>query len=200
MSPKTLLQMAGAPLTPSPPDKAALVLIDCQREYSEGGLKLSGIEAAVAEAAKLLSWARGRGVPVIHIVHHGKPGGALFNPEGPMAAIIPGLEPAAGEKVIAKALPNAFAGTGLQETLKATGRSELIIAGFQTHMCVSASVRAALDLGWRTTVVASAAGTRDLPNAVTGATLPAQAIHEATLSALADRFAIVVKDVGSLSA
>lgn len=200
MTPKTLLQMAGAPLTPPPPDKAALVLIDIQREYSEGGLKLPGIEAAVAEAAKLLQWARGKGVPVIHVVHHGKPGGALFNPDGPMAGIIPGLEPAAGETVLPKALPNAFAGTGLQETLKATGRSELIVAGFQTHMCVSASVRAALDLGWRTTVVASATGTRDLPNAVGSGIIPAETVHSATLSALADRFAIVVRDVGSLSA
>ena len=34
------------------------------------------------------------------------------------------------------------------------GRNTLILAGFMTHMCISASARAALDLGYQTTVIA----------------------------------------------
>ena len=92
-----------------------------------------------------------------------------------------------------KHLPNAFAGTDLDATIRATGRKELIVAGFQTHMCVSSTVRAALDLGWRTTVVDAASATRDLPDG-NGGVVPAAALHRATLAALADRFAVVVKD------
>ena len=195
---KSLLAIAGAPLHPSALDKAALVLIDMQREYTDGALPLSGVEAAVTEGVRLLALARRAGVPVFHIVHHGKPGG-LFDPDGPMGAIIPALAPLEGESVIAKRLPNSFAGTDLHERTRATGRSELIVAGFMTHMCVSSTVRAALDLGWRTTVVAAATATRDLPDPLTGPTggvMPAAAVQGATLAALADRFAVVVKDAG----
>ncbi|CAO3456596.1 Isochorismatase (EC 3.3.2.1) [Azospirillum argentinense] len=192
-TPKTLLALAGAPATPSPLDTAALLLIDAQREYTEGALPLVGVEAAVAEAARLLERARKAGTPVFHIVHHGKPGGALFNPEGPLSGIVAPLIPLDGETVVVKHLPNAFAGTDLDALIRATGRKELIVAGFQTHMCVSSTVRAALDLGWRTTVVDTASATRDLPDGA-GGVIPAEALHRANLAALADRFAVVVKD------
>lgn len=194
--PKSLLALAGAPLTPSPLDKAALVLVDAQREYTEGGLILSGIDAAVAEAARLLTLARAAGVPVFHVVHHGKPGGALFDPEGPMSAIVPALAPLDGETVVVKRLPNSFAGTDLDALARATGRTELIVAGFQTHMCISSTVRAALDLGWRTTVVGAATATRALPDPQ-GGTLPADMVQRASLAALADRFAVVAADSGA---
>ncbi|UKJ76248.1 cysteine hydrolase family protein [Azospirillum brasilense] len=195
-TPKTLLALAGAPATPSPLDSAALVLIDAQREYTEGALPLVGVEAAVAEATHLLERARKAGTPVFHIVHHGKPGGPLFNPEGSLSGIVAPLIPLDGETVVVKHLPNAFAGTELDALIRATGRKELIVAGFQTHMCVSSTVRAALDLGWRTTVVDAASATRDLPDGA-GGVIPAEALHRANLAALADRFAVVVKDSGA---
>ncbi|MCG5238183.1 cysteine hydrolase family protein [Azospirillum doebereinerae] len=191
--PKTLLALAGAPSTPSPLDASALILIDAQREYTEGALPLSGIDAAVAEAGRLLALARKAGVPVFHIVHHGKSGGALFDPDGPLSGIVAPLTPFDGEEVVVKRLPNAFAGTDLDARIRATGRTELIVAGFQTHMCVSSTVRAALDLGWRTTVVDAASATRDLPDPQ-GGTIPADAVHRANLASLADRFAVVVRD------
>lgn len=193
-TPRTLLAMAGAPAHPAPLDRAALVIVDAQVEYTAAGnLPLAGIDAAVAETARLLDLARGHGVPVFHIVHHGKPGGALFNPEGPGSAIIPAVAPLDGEAVVVKGLPNAFAGTDLHARIQATGRPELIVAGFQTHMCISATVRAALDLGYRTTLVAGATATRDLPDPA-GGVVTADALQRAELAALADRFAIVVKD------
>lgn len=194
-APKSLLALAGAPLNPSPLDKAALVLIDAQREYTDGALPLSGVEAAIAETARLLETARKAGVPVFHIVHHGQPGG-VFDPAGPKAEIIPALAPVAGEAVIVKHLPNSFAGTDLNARVRATGRSELIIAGFMTHMCVSTTTRAALDLGWRSTVVANATATRDLPDPA-GGVVPADVVKRASLAELADLFAIVVPDAGA---
>jgi nicotinamidase-related amidase len=197
--PLSLLQIAGAPTHPSPLERAALVLIDCQMEYVDGGVKLSGIGNAVDEIDRLLRLARGRGVPVFHVVHHGKPGGKLFDPQGRTAAIIPALAPTAGETVVAKGMPNAFAGTELDKMLRATGRSELIVAGFATHMCVSATVRAALDLGWRSTVDAAATATRDLPDPLGGAVRAAD-VQRAALTELADRFAVVVPNASAWEA
>ncbi len=91
-----------------------------------------------------------------------------------------------------KGLPNSFAGTTLAAMLDKLGRKELIVAGFQTHMCISATVRSALDHGYRSTVVASACATRDLPDPLGGAPLSAAEIHRNSLAALHDRFATVV--------
>ena len=195
--PRTLLEIGGAPLHPSPLEQAALVLIDHQREYVDGGIPLMGIDAAVTEAVRLLGLARRSGMPVFHVVHHGKPGSVLFDPEGPFVEIIQGLAPAEGETIVIKSLPNSFAKTDLYELIKATGRTELIVGGFATHMCVSATVRAALDLSLRTTVVAGATASRDLPNPL-GGIVSAERVHEATLAALADRFAIIVPDTAAL--
>jgi nicotinamidase-related amidase len=196
-APRTLLSMAGAPTHPSPLDRAALVIVDAQAEYlPSGNLPLVGIDAAVAETARLLELARRHGTPVFHVVHHGAAGGPVFNPEGPGSAIIPAVAPKDGEAVVVKGLPNSFAGTDLHARIQATGRKELIIAGFMTHMCISATTRAALDLGYRNTVVAAATATRDLPGP-TGGVVPAAELQRNELAALADMFAVVVEDAGA---
>lgn len=198
-APFTLLDAAGASRTPSAWDAAVLILIDHQREYVDGRLPLTGMAEAVAACADLLALARRHGTPVIHVVHHGKAGGA-FDPAGPHAAIIEGITPVDGEQTVVKQLPNSFAGTELSARLAELGRKELIVAGFQTHMCVSATVRSALDHGYRVTLVANACATRDLPDALGGNPLPAAELHRVTLAALNDRFATVVPDASVWSA
>jgi nicotinamidase-related amidase len=78
--------------------------------------------------------------------------------------------------------------------LEGIGRPQLILAGFMTHMCVSATAKAAVDLGHRVTVVANATATRDLPDPL-GGTMAAEQVHRGALAGLADRFAIVVPSV-----
>lgn len=196
-APKSLLQIAGAPLNPSPLNASVLVIIDAQLEYVKGGLPLQGVDAAIREAALLLAVARKVAMPVFHIAQHAPAGRPLFAEDGPYAAIVPQLNPAAGEIVLRKTLPNSFAGTDLHELIQSTGRNEIVFAGFMTHMCVSASARAALDLKYRSTVVANATATRDLPDPL-GGMIPASVVHRTALSELADRFAIVVKDTAAL--
>ncbi len=198
--PKILLQIAGASLHASPLKSSALILIDHQMEYVTGALPLAGIGAAIAEMGRLLATARRHQVPVFHVVHHGRRGGPLFDPDGSQIAIIPEVSPDPNEPVIVKSLPNAFAGTPLQEHVRDSGRTELIIAGFATHMCVSATARAALDHGYRTTIVAAAVATRDLPDPLGGGVIAADSLHRAALAALADRFAIIVADSTALQA
>ena len=197
MQPKTLLEMAGADLTPPPLAEAVLVLIDCQNEYVTGALPLEGVEAALERLAALLVRARAAGTPVVHIQHRGRAGGA-FDLDQPRGAIHEAVAPLDGEIVIEKGLPNSFAGTTLHEELQKLGRDNLILTGFQTHMCVSATVRSALDHGYRSTVVADCCGTRALPDRKGGA-VSAQVLHDATLAALADRFAVVVERGEELS-
>lgn len=189
---KTLLEMAGADLTPNSIAESALVLIDCQNEYVTGALPLSGVDPAMLEAQQILSRFRDAGRPLVHIQHEGKSGGA-FDLNSERGQIDARVTPEGGEIVVRKSLPNAFAGTSLHEHLQELGVSKLIIVGFQTHMCVSATTRAALDLGYRNTLIANAIATRDLPSATGSGVVDANTVHQATLAALADRFAIIAE-------
>lgn len=189
--PKTLLQLAGAPNTPPTLGESALVIIDAQGEYRAGALPLDGFDAAVANLTDLLRRARAAGTPIIHVAHCGASGG-LFDRGAENGAIVPELAPQAGEAVVEKANPNAFAGTDLQDQLTRTGRPHVIMAGFMTHMCVSSTARAALDLGHRVTIPADATATRALPDPLGGAFLPAAEVQRAALAELADRFAVIV--------
>ena len=190
-SAKTLMQLAGIDLTPPRLGDSCLVLIDIQNEYLAGPLALPDASPAIARAAALLGRARDSGAVIIHIAHKGAPG-SLFDRGAERGAIAAPLAPRPGEIVIEKQLPNAFAGTELNAQLAATGRKELVLAGFMTHMCVSSTARAALDLGFRTTIDADSCATRDLPDG-TGGTIAARLIHDVALAELSDRFAIIAR-------
>lgn len=190
-TPKTLLELSGADMRPPPLATSALVIIDAQNEYLDGKLALPGVKQALDALARLLGKAREAGAPVVHVQHKGRAGG-LFDLEARSGAIIDAVKPAAGESIVLKPLPNAFAQTELDVTLKKLGRTQLVFAGFMTHMCVSSTTRAALDLGYKATVASDAAATRDLPDPM-GGVIGADALHRAALAALADRFALVAR-------
>ncbi len=142
--PMALLEMAGADMTPNALSDSALVLIDCQMEYVSGAVPLPGVADALAEAGRVLARARAADAPIVHVVHQGQ-AGSVFDLDGAGGQIAAQVASAAGEAVIRKELPNAFAATGLHDKLQELGAKNLIFVGFMTHMCVSASVRAALD-------------------------------------------------------
>jgi len=191
MTAKTLLQLAGADLNPPRLSDACLVMIDLQNEYLSGPLALPDAQAAAANAAQLLARARQQGTAIFHIAHRGKAGG-MFDRAAERGAIIASVAPQAAEPIIEKELPNAFAGTDLQAQLAATGRKNIVLAGFMTHMCVSSTARAALDLGFRTTVDAESCATRDLPDG-RGGIIAARTIHDIALAELSDRFALIAR-------
>ncbi len=189
-TPFTLRSASGALNTPPPLTDSALMIIDAQNEYgSEGRLALDGVGCALSRTVALLRHARAAGSPVIHVVHHGAPGG-LFDPDDG-GRVLDEVAPSAGEIVVVKGLPNAFASTELFERLDELGRLPIVIAGFMTHICVSSTARAALDLGLVTTVVSDATATRSLPDPAGGGAIAAEVIHRSALAALADRFSIV---------
>ena len=196
-APKTLLELSGADLNPPRLAGAALVLIDLQNEYLAGPLALPDAKQRDREAPASCWHVHAKhGTPIFHIAHKGRPGG-LFDRTAERGAIVSELAPLAGEPVIEKGLPNAFAGTDLQAQLAATGRKNIILAGFMTHMCISSTARAGLDLGFRITVDADSCATRDLPDG-RGGSIAAATIHEVALAELSDRFAIIARGDNAL--
>lgn len=194
----TMLQMAGAKPTPATMADGVLLIIDAQREYTDGLLPLTGVGAAVEALAGLLDKARRAKAPIVHVRHKGSTTGKAFNPTLSGFEIVAQLTPRDGEIVVDKGLPNAFANTDLAKHLAAAGRKNLIVGGFMTHMCVSATVRSATDHGYMSTVAADTVATRDLPDATGGATVTADALNRVTLAALSDRFAWIVPKAASI--
>ncbi len=195
--PKTLLEMAGAPNRPHALAESAVVMIDAQMEYVNGRLALTGVGPAIEAGARLFEAARAAGRPILHVQHRGK-GDGLFGPDSEFFAIAPEVAPRDGEPVIEKVVPNAFADGALDKRLKELGVSNIIMAGFMTHLCVSTTARAALDLGYGCTVLGPACATRDLPDGQ-GGVVSATELHRAELAALADRFAVIATDVAQLT-
>lgn len=164
---------------------SALIIIDVQNDYFSGGaFELEAPEAAVKKLTPLLESFRQASYPVIHIQHVSKKGSRPFLVEDTEGAEIhPSVTPLAGETVIQKRFPNSFWQTELEETLKSMGVDSLFIAGMMTHMCVSATARAAMERGFNVVVVDDACTTRDLE--FDGETIPAKTVHKTALAEVA---------------
>jgi nicotinamidase-related amidase len=192
----TLRALADLPLQPVSLADSTLVMIDCQNTYTRGVLELEGVQAALDQAAALLDRARTAGIPIIHIQHDDGPG-SLYDIGGESGGIVTRVAPRDGEPVVVKNYPNSFVQTDLDERLKAVSASNLVLAGFMTHMCVNSTARGAFNLGYAPTVVAAATATRALPG-LGDATVPAAAMQTASLAAMADLFAVVVPDTAAI--
>jgi nicotinamidase-related amidase len=191
-SPNTLRDMLGVKPTDVKISDNTLLVIDAQREYVDGNVRLANVEPAMEAVNRILKRARKAGIKIIHFKHHAAKGAPVFNPDGPYVEIAEPAAPEKGELVIVKHFPDAFIETGLKEHL--ADSKNLLVAGFMTHACISATVRAAGQQGFNTTVVANACATRDLPDkSKDGALVPAAVVHQANLAALADLFALVLE-------
>ena len=194
--PTTLRALSDLPEQPVSLAESTLVMIDCQNTYTRGVMELEGVDAALDEAAALLDRARSAGIPIIHIQHSDGPG-SLYDIEGESGAIVARVAPREGEPVVVKNYPNSFVKTDLDERLKAVSASNLVIAGFMTHMCVNSTARGAFNLGYAPTVVAAATATRALPG-LGDVPVSAVAMQAASLAAMADLFAVVVPSAAAI--
>lgn len=172
--------------------KTALLLIDIQNDYFEGGMNpLEGSLEAGLNAQKLLSHFRKHSLPVIHIRHiSNRPGSTFFLPDTEGADIHQCVSPTGGEEIVRKHYPNSFFQTNLLNLLKSKEITNLVICGMMTHMCVDATVRAAKDLGYNSVLIEDACATKDLK--FKERTVKATDVQIAFLSALAPFYSTVV--------
>ena len=169
--------------------KRALLLIDIQNDYFEGGKwPLSGIDSAASNAAQLIAAARQAGDLVVHVRHEFQSDDApFFTPNSQGAHIHATVQPAEGEPVILKHQVNAFHQTNLKDVLDEHGVKELVVCGAMSHMCVDAATRAASDMGYTITLIHDACATRD--SEFNGITVPAAQVHAAFMGALGFAYA-----------
>jgi nicotinamidase-related amidase len=181
----------------------ALVVIDVQESFRSRPLWALIDNPDIADDVnRLVDHARAHGDLVVWVLHQEPGTGGAFDPASGHVRYLEGLrEPAAGEPEIRKTSHNAFTTTNLQQLLTEHGVGELAICGIRTEQCCETTARVGSDLGYQVTFVVDATATnpiahpdapRDLTNEELLAdprTLPAAAVVERTVYALANRFA-----------
>lgn len=192
----TLRDIVGLGHQPSSLRDSALIMIDCQNTYREGVMQLEGVEPALKQAQQLLQLARENATPVFHIQHDGGEG-SPYDLNTELGAIASEVSPVDGEQVIVKNFPNAFVQTPLDEALRSRGITNIILAGFMTHMCVNSTAHGGFNLGYSPTVVASTTASRGLETS-DGTQLTAQQVHQAALASTRDLYAAVINQVSDL--
>ncbi|MFD8388227.1 cysteine hydrolase family protein [Streptomyces sp. NPDC059680] len=195
MPSKTLRDLSALDQAPASLANSTLILIDIQNTYTQGVMELEGWEPALDRAAELLEQARAAGAKVIHVQHDGGPG-SPYDLDAEVGRIHKKVAPVAGEPVVTKQAPNAFHGTDLGELVDAAGNTDVVLAGFMTHMCIAFTAQGAFLRGNRPTVVADATATRALRTDV--AEVSAEQLHHSALATIADLYGVVVPSAASL--
>ncbi|WP_066319208.1 cysteine hydrolase family protein [Bacillus sp. FJAT-29814] len=163
----------------------ALIIIDIQNDYFPNGkMELCNPVKAAENAGKVLEWFRQHNAKnIFHVQHISTGEGAgFFLPDTEGVKINEAVLPLEQESIIIKHTPNSFFRTELASKLRENGVTKLVIVGMMTHMCIDATVRAAMELGFESTLIEDACTTRDL--SFRGNIVPAQQVHYAFISAL----------------
>lgn len=171
----------------------ALIIVDIQNDYFPNGkMELSNPDKAAANAAKVLDKFRQNNKNNIFHVQHiaGSPELGFFLPDTAGAEIHETVRPLEHENMIVKNFPNSFLKTDLESKLRDKGVNKVVVVGMMTHMCIDATVRAAVDLGFETTLIEDACATLDL--SYQEKKVPAEQVHYAFVGALNGMYANVI--------
>lgn len=154
-------------------------------------MELAKMDAAAANAQKLLSHFRKNNLPIVFIQHLAtNPNASFFIPDTPGAEIHDSICPLENETVIIKNFPNSFRNTNLHQHLQTLNSTDLVICGAMSHMCIDTTTRAAADLGYSSILISDACATRDLT--LNDQKVKAADVHIAYMAALNGTFAKVI--------
>lgn len=153
---------------------------------AQAGLDIAPLAATIRPIGKLLAVGRAAGLLIVHTreghlpdlsdcppykLERSRRAGAGIGSKGPLGRLlvrgevghdfVEALRPLEREIVIDKPGYSAFAHTGLQQVLAKRGIETLIITGVTTEVCVSSTLRAAIDLGYRCITVSDACASGD---------------------------------------
>src|ERR687885_285126 len=163
------------------PSALALVVYDMQVGILS---QIENADRVLANVLRVLDAARGRGVRTLFLRHYFMPTelAGVFQlrqakawqrkaraadtrpliPHGsPEFALVPELEPRAGEAVLDKITMSAFEGTPLDIVLRDCGVRAYLIAGVALEVGIEPTVRHSTDLGYVPVVVRDACGAGD---------------------------------------
>lgn len=173
--------------------KRALLLVDIQKDYFEGGKNvLFEVEKAVANAKKLIEHFHQTGEPVIYIRHISTEEGAvLFLPGSEGTEFYPAVQPTKEDKIFIKHVPDSFMAEGLIDYLEDHDITDLVVCGMMSHMCIDTTVRSAKEKGYNVTLLEDACTTMELE--WKGTRYPAETVYNIFMASLIGTFATIIK-------
>lgn len=153
---------------------------------AQAGLDIAPLAATIHPIKKLLAAGRKTGLLIVHTreghvpdlsdcppykLERSRRAGAEIGSKGPLGRLlvrgeaghdfVDALRPLEREIVIDKSGYSAFAHTGLQHVLTKRGIETLILTGVTTEVCVSSTLRGAVDFGYRCITVSDACASSD---------------------------------------
>jgi nicotinamidase-related amidase len=139
---------------------AALVVIDMQKGIV--GLPTAHPAADItARVAKLAHGFRAQGLPVILVNVAGRPAGRVdaksnFSPPAGWTELVPELDQQPSDYTVTKLQIGAFYGTALEQILRRSGATQVVLVGVATSLGVESTARDAYDHGYNVVLVVDA--------------------------------------------
>ena len=173
--------------------RRAVVLVDVQNEYARPPLRIRypRLRDCLGQIERVLDAAANVGLPVVCVQHAGRPGGAIFDPEGKGFALCPSIERRRTPqwKLVVKRRGAIYAGTDLAAWLHEQGVDTVTLVGFMVNNCVLASAAWGETIGLTTEVLSAAVGAINLCNRAGKA--DARTVHTTLMALLHSNWAAV---------
>jgi len=185
----------------SNPPRRALVVIDVQNEYFEGGelpIEYPPINDTLPNVTRAMDAARAAGVPVVVVQHHAPPGAPVFQADKHGGQLHPEVAERHRDHLVTKALPSVFTGTDFGPWLKARGVDTITVVGYMTHNCDASTAFEAMHLGLNVEFLADASGA--LPYANAAGRASAEEIHRVFSVVFHSNFAAVASTADWIAA
>ena len=173
--------------------RRAVVLVDVQNEYARPPLRIRypRLRDCLGQIERVLDAAANVGLPVVCVQHAGRPGGAIFDPEGKGFALCPSIERRRTPqwKLVIKRRGSIYAGTDLAAWVHERGVDTVTLVGFMVNNCVLASAAWGETIGLTTEVLSDAVGATNLCNRAGKA--DARTVHTTLMALLHSNWAAV---------
>ena len=168
-----------------------LIIIDQQHGIDHPKLGERNNPLAEAVMLRLLAQWRGKGWPVVHVIHRSTEPDSVFWPQQSGFSLKQDFHPQEGEILLEKSVPCAFINNELDNVLKRLGTDEIVIVGVATNNSIEATARTGGNLGYEVFVVEDACFTFAKTDYF-GTPRSADEVHAMSLANLDGEYATVV--------
>ena len=176
----------------NPTPRRALVVIDVQNEYFEGGglpIEYPPVEQSLPNIAKAMDAARAAGTPVVVVRHHAPKGAPVFQADTHNGELHPEIAKRPRDHLITKTSPSVFTGTDFADWLARHEIDTLSVAGYMTQNCDASTVFEAMHRGLNVEFLSDATGALPYENAA--GKVSAEEIHRVFSVVFHSNFAAV---------
>jgi len=176
----------------NPTPRRALVVIDVQNEYFEGGglpIEYPPVEESLPNIAKAMDAARAAGTPVVVVRHHAPKGAPVFQADTHNGELHPEVAKRPRDHLITKTSPSVFTGTDFADWLARHEIDTLSVAGYMTQNCDASTVFEAMHRGLNVEFLSDATGALPYENAA--GKVSAEEIHRVFSVVFHSNFAAV---------